>query len=103
MTEKIVAKFDGIGWAEAYPVFYEAYQEAYQVHVFTNKECRENREYDAIRLTICWGTDNGFTVLSADGKAIEQIYSEKYLHHDNLVKSLRFVKDYARTLGGDEE
>ena len=99
MTEKIVAKFDGIGWAEAYPVLYEAYQEAYQVHVFTNKE-RENHEYDAIRLTICWGVDNGFTVLSADGKAIEQIYSE--IDGDS-IKSLRFVKDYARTLGGDEE
>lgn len=107
MTEPIIAKFDGIGYAEAYPVFYEAYQEAYQVHVFTNEEYGENREYDAIRLTICWGTDNGFTVLSADGKTIEQIYPEI---DGGSIKSLRFVKDYARTLkkvrlsnGGDEE
>ena len=97
MTEKIVAKFDGIGWAEAYPVLYEAFQEAYQVHVFTNEW---NREYDAIRLTISWGKNNGFTVLSADGRTIEQIIPEI---DGDLVKSLRFVKDFEKTLGGDEE
>mgnify|MGYP000979854038 CR=1 FL=1 len=94
MTRLIMAKFDGIGWAEAYPVLYEAFQEAYQVHVFTNGG---NREYEAIRRTICWGMDNGFTVLSADGKTIEQIIPEI---DGDLVKTLRFVKDYVKTLTG---
>mgnify|MGYP003151237098 FL=1 len=100
MSEKITVRFDGVGWAEAYPVVYEAFQEAYQVHTFTNKEYGNHREYDAIMKTIHWGMQQGFTVLSVDGKRLE-IISPKI--DGDLVKSFRFVKDYARTLGGDEE
>ena len=61
MTEPITVKFDGIGWAEAYSSQYEAYQESYKVHVFSNSV---KSDYDAIMKTINWGIQQGFTVLS---------------------------------------
>ena len=100
MTEKIITKFDGIGWAEAYPFQYETYQEAYQVHAFTNKEYGKHREYDVIMKTIHWGMQQGFTVLSIDGKRLEVISSEI---DGDLVKSFRFVKNFVKTLGEYKE
>jgi len=100
MAEPITVRFDGIGWAEAYPVQYETFQEAYQVHAFTNKEYGWNREYDVIMKTIHWGMQQGFTVLNINGKRLEVISPEI---DGDLVKSFRFVKNFVKTLGEYEE
>ena len=103
MSKPITVKFDGIGWAEAHSSQYEAYQESYEVCVYTNSA---DYAYDAIMKTISWGTQQGFTVLSKKGTKLESVTPDLALSGVKgvfLIKQFRFVKEYVKTLGGDEE